>query len=223
MATILAVCRVEQLLPDAGSVGVTAIDKRPVDGRVKVRPLGLRADVQADRKHHGGPTKALYAYADEDAEFWAGELGRPIPAGLFGENLRTSGLDVNGAEIGERWRIGDELVVEVTCPRTPCATFQRRMREPQWVKRFTQANRVGAYLSVVHSGTVGAGDAVDVIHRPGHGVTIASWFAEADAEQADALEAAEAARTVSLAREMVESIAGVRRRESRTSATAAHY
>ena len=111
MATILAVCRVEQLLPDASSVGVTAIDKRPVDGRVKVRPLGLRADVQADRKHHGGLTKALYAYAQEDAEFWAAELGRPVPAGLFGENLRTSGLDVNGAEIGERWRIGDELVV----------------------------------------------------------------------------------------------------------------
>ncbi|WP_348789760.1 MOSC domain-containing protein [Leifsonia sp. NPDC080035] len=212
MARILAVCRVEQLLPDASSVGVTAIDKRPVDGRVKARPLGLRADVQADRKNHGGPSKALYAYAEEDAEFWAAELGRPIPAGLFGENLRTAGLDVNGAEIGERWRIGDELVVEVTCPRTPCATFQRRMREQQWVKRFTQANRVGAYLSIVHAGTVGAGDTVEVVDRPGHGVTIASWFGGADAAQADALEAAERAGAVTLAREMVESIASVRRR-----------
>jgi len=118
MAEILAVCRVTQLLPDSGSTGVTAIDKRPVAERLRVRPLGVRGDVQADRAHHGGASKALYAYADEDAAFWAAELGRPIPAGLFGENLRTAGLDVNGAEIGERWTIGDELVVEVTCPRT---------------------------------------------------------------------------------------------------------
>ena len=212
MAEILAVCRVAQLLPDSGSVGVTAIDKRPVLERLRVRPLGVRGDVQADRTDHGGASKALYAYADEDAAFWAAQLGRPIPAGLFGENLRTAGLDVNGAEIGERWTIGDEVVVEVTCPRTPCATFQRRMREPQWVKRFTQEGRPGAYLSVVKSGTVGAGDVVRVLSRPGHGVSIASWFTGADAEQADALEEAEAAGLLTLAPEMRESVDDVRSR-----------
>lgn len=212
MAEILAVCRVAQLLPDSGSTGVTAIDKRPVLERLRVRPLGVRGDVQADRTHHGGASKALYAYADEDAAFWAAELGRPIPAGLFGENLRTAGLDVNGAEIGERWTIGDELVVEVTCPRMPCAVFQRRMQEPQWVKRFTQEGRPGAYLSVAKSGTVGAGDVVRVLSRPGHGVSIASWFTGADAAQADALEAAEAAGLLTLAPEMRESVDDVRSR-----------
>ncbi len=209
---MLAVCRVAQLRPDAGNVGVTAIDKQPVETRLKVRGLGLYGDVQADRKHHGGSTKALYAYAEEAAEWWAAELGRPIPAGLFGENLRTLGLDVDGAEIGERWRIGEKLVVEVTCPRTPCATFQRRMGEPQWVRRFTEAGRVGAYLSVVHAGSVGAGDTVEVVRRPGHGVTIASWFTAADTDQADALAAAEEAGALELAREMTESIATVRGR-----------
>lgn len=211
-ARILAVCRVAQLRPDSGNVGVTAIDKQPVEPRLKVRTLGLYGDVQADRKHHGGVGKALYAYADEAADFWEAELGRAIPPGLFGENLRTVGLDVDGAEIGERWRIGDELVVEVTCPRTPCATFQRRMREPQWVRRFTEAGRVGAYLAVVHTGTVGAGDAVEVVRRPGHGVTVASWFSGADAEQAEALLAAEADGRLELYREMTESIAKVRGR-----------
>jgi MOSC domain-containing protein YiiM len=213
MAEILAVCRVEQLLRDSGGVGVTAIDKRPVRARLHVRPLGLHGDVQADRKNHGGVSKALYAYADEDAVFWADRLGRDIPAGLFGENLRTSGLDVNGAEIGERWAIGDELVVEVTCPREPCATFQRRMREPQWVKRFTAEGRPGAYLSVVKSGGVGAGDAVRIVSRPGHGVTVASWFTDADAAQADALEAAERTGLVALVREMHEAIAKIRKRQ----------
>lgn len=212
MAELLAVCRVDTLLTDDGSIGVTAIDKRPVDEPLHVRPLGLYGDVQADRKHHGGLTKALYAYAEEDAAFWSGELGREVTPGLFGENLRTAGLDVNGAEIGERWRIGDELVVEVTCPRTPCGTFQRRLREPGWVKRFTEAARPGAYLKVVKSGAVQAGDTIELVRKPGHGVTVASWFAAADAAQADALEQAEREGAVSLAAEIHESIARVRKR-----------
>lgn len=210
MAELLALCRVGNLLPDAGPVGVTAIGKHPVAERLRVRPFGLHGDVQADRKHHGGLTKALYAYASEDAAFWASELGRDIPAGLFGENLHTAGLDVNGAEIGERWAIGDELVVEVTCPRTPCATFQRRMHEQHWVKRFTQAGRPGAYLSVVKAGTIGAGDPIRIVSRPGHGVTVASFFAGADASQARALRAAEAAGTLTLVPEMHKAIENMR-------------
>ncbi len=207
MAEILALCRVDRLLPDPGTVGVTAIDKRPVDEPLRVRPLGLYGDVQADRKHHGGATMALYAYADEDAQAWADALGRDIPPGLFGENLRTAGLDVSGAEIGEQWRIGDALVVEVTFPRTPCAVFQRRMNEPHWVRRFTEAGMPGAYLRVVHSGTIAAGDAIEVVSRPGHGVTVASWFTAADAHQAAALDRAERAGTVRLASEMREAVA----------------
>lgn len=206
MAELLELCRVEKLIPDAGSVGVTAIDKRPVAEPLRVRPYGLYGDVQADRKHHGGLSKALYAYAQEDADYWADALGRDIPAGLFGENLRTAGLDVNGAEIGERWRIGDELVVEVTCPREPCATFQRRMGERQWVKRFTEVGLPGAYLGIVTAGTIAAGDTIQVLSRPGHGVTVASWFTSADADQVDALESAERAGTLTLAPELAAAI-----------------
>lgn len=176
MGSILAVCRVHQLLPDPGSVGTTAIDKRPVVGRVKARMLGLYADVQADRVHHGGPDQAVYAYAQEDAEHWAHELGREISPGLFGENLRTAGVDVSTAVVGERWRVGS-AVLEVTQPRTPCSTFQRRMGEERWVRRFTAANRTGAYLRVAEAGDIGAGDTVDVVHVPEHGVRIADWFA----------------------------------------------
>lgn len=175
MAELLAVCRVHVLHPDAGTVGVTAIDKRPVEGRIKVRPLGLYADVQADRANHGGVDQAVYAYAQEDAEFWAPELGREVEPGLFGENLRTRDLDVNGAVIGEQWRIGSALL-EVTQPRVPCQTFGRRLGEERWVRRFTQANRTGAYLRVVENGDIGAGDTVDVVHRPEHAVTVADWF-----------------------------------------------
>jgi MOSC domain-containing protein YiiM len=185
--TVTAVCRVDRLLPDAGTIGVTAIDKRPVDGPVRVRPLGLYADVQADRKHHGGEDQAVYAYADEDAAHFAAVLDRPVPAGLFGENLRTSGVDVTGAVTGERWRIGDTLELEVTIPRIPCGTFARRMDVDKWVKRFMAEGRPGAYLRVVRSGEVAAGDPVVVVDRPDHGVTIGDMFAGMSVEQASAV------------------------------------
>ena len=187
MATVTAVCRVAALMPDAGTIGITAIDKRPVDGRVRIRPLGLYADVQADRKHHGGEDQAVYAYADEDAAFFAEQLDRPIEPGLFGENLRVSGVAVTDAVVGERWRIGDTLVLEVTIPRIPCGTFARRMGVDKWVRRFTEEGRPGAYLRVVKSGEVAAGDPVTVVDRPEHGVTIGAMFAGLTPEQATAI------------------------------------
>lgn len=187
MPLVTAVCRVEQLLPDSGTIGITAIDKRPVDGPVRVRPLGLHADVQADRKHHGGEDQAVYVYADEDAAYFAEQLDRPIPPGLFGENLRTTGVDVTGLVIGERLRLGDTLELEVTIPRIPCGTFARRMKVDKWVKRFAEEGRPGAYLRVRKSGSVAAGDAVTVLERPEHGVTIGQMFAGLTAEQATAV------------------------------------
>ncbi|MFC4243788.1 MOSC domain-containing protein [Gryllotalpicola reticulitermitis] len=185
MATLLALCRVDKLMPDSGSVGVTAIDKQPVADSLEVKAYGVYGDVQADRKNHGGLFQAVYAYAQEDADWWAGELGREIPAGLFGENLRTIGLPVSDAEIGERWLIGGALLLEVTSPRTPCATFQRRMGEEQWIKRFTEAGRVGAYFRVIRHGAIAAGDEIEVIHRPAHGVSVRRMFEARGAAKAE--------------------------------------
>ncbi|PZF56231.1 MOSC domain-containing protein [Curtobacterium sp. MCBD17_034] len=184
MPFVTAVCRVHQLIPDSGTVGVTAIDKRPVTDPLRVRPLGLHGDVQANRKHHGGEDQAVYAYADEDAAYFSTVLGRPVEPGLFGENLRTSGIEVSTAVVGERWRVGDGLVLEVTLPRVPCATFARRMKVDKWVRTFTDANRTGAYLRVVRSGAVQAGDRIERFDRPAHGITVADVFAGLGRDQA---------------------------------------
>jgi MOSC domain-containing protein YiiM len=182
-SVVTAVCVVHTVREDAG--GRTAIDKRPVEGRRRVGRLGLVGDTQCDTRHHGGPYQAVYAYADEDAAWWEGRLGRSLSPGLFGENLRTSGLDLGSAVIGERWRIGDgpdAVVVQVTKPRVPCATFMRRMGEPHWVKRFTEAGRAGAYLSVLEVGSIAAGDPIVVLERPEHGVTVLEAFRYDDPE-----------------------------------------
>jgi MOSC domain-containing protein YiiM len=97
----------------------TSIWKSPADGRVAVRGVNVAGDDQADREFHGGPDKAVYAYAREDTVWWERELGRELENGNFGENLTVSGVDVTGAVVGERWEIGT-VVLEVAQPRIPC-------------------------------------------------------------------------------------------------------
>jgi MOSC domain-containing protein YiiM len=151
---------------------LSAIGKAPVDGRVRVRGVNLDGDDQADRSVHGGPDKAVYAYAAEDSAWWAQELGRPVGPGAFGENLTVEGVDVSGAVVGERWRIGS-VELEVCQPRLPCFKLGLRHGDPGMVRRFAKAERPGAYLRIVREGDIGAGDAVEVVDRPEHGVTVA--------------------------------------------------
>lgn len=196
---ISAVCVLHALLAEPSNPdGTTAIDKRPVSGPVAMGERGMDGDDQRDRANHGGAEYAVYLYADEDATWWAHELSRPIPPGLFGENLRTTGLDVSGLVIGTRVRIGDQAIGEVTSPRNPCATFARRMGEPHWVRLFTEHRAPGAYLRVSEPGAVEAGDAIEVLSVPAHGVTVAATMTPAQLGAAEALLAAAEAGEVYL-------------------------
>jgi MOSC domain-containing protein YiiM len=159
-------------VPWRGGTVTTAIWKNPVAGRVRVRGVNVDGDRQANLEDHGGVDKALYAYAAEDLEWWAGQLGRELPAGSFGENLTVRGLDVSGAVVGERWRAGGTLL-EVSQPRTPCFKLGIRMGSQRFPSRFAAAGRPGAYLRILTEGEVAAGDPVQVVHRPGHGLTVA--------------------------------------------------
>ncbi|WP_030681712.1 MOSC domain-containing protein [Streptomyces sp. NRRL B-1347] len=180
-------------VPYTNSPGnLTGIDKQPVDGPVRVTApgpkgiggSGLAGDSIGERRHHGGNDQAVYAFAREDLDEWGRELGRELRNGMFGENLTTTGVDVNGALIGERWRVGAELLLEVTSSRIPCRTFQGHMDEQSWVRRFTQALRPGAYLRVLEPGEIQTGDAIEIAYRPDHDVTVALQFRAVTAERA---------------------------------------
>jgi MOSC domain-containing protein YiiM len=152
---------------------MSAIVKEPVEGPVRVEGVNLAGDDQADRRVHGGPDKAVYAYAREDSDWWAAELGREIVDGMFGENLTTEGLDVSGAIIGERWQVGT-AVLEVCQPRLPCSKLGLRFADLKMVKRFGEAGRPGVYLRIISEGELQAGDEITVLSRPGHGITVAN-------------------------------------------------
>ncbi|APU41744.1 MOSC domain-containing protein [Streptomyces sp. NPDC056254] len=173
--------------------GVTGIGKRPVPGPVRVFAPGAKAtglgsglegDTVCNRRHHGGDHQAVYAYAREDLDLWERELGRELPGGLFGENFTTSGVDLNTARLGDRWRVGSDLVLEVASARIPCRTFQGVLGEAGWVRRFTREARPGAYLRVIQEGSVSPGDPIEIIHRPDHDVTVQLWFRAFTTERA---------------------------------------
>ena len=165
------------MIERAGRMVPTGIWKVPVEGRVAVRGVNIAGDEQADRSVHGGPHKAVYAYAREDIDWWQRELGRELPDGVFGENLTLRGLDLTAALVGERWRVGS-AVLEVSEPRFPCWKLGVRFGDQTMLKRFAAAARPGAYLRIAQEGELEAGDVVERIARPAHELTIGA-FAQA--------------------------------------------
>ncbi|SDN84716.1 MOSC domain-containing protein YiiM [Actinomyces ruminicola] len=193
VGSLTAVCAVSRLRPDAGEAGVSAIHKAPLDGPAAVNRLGIVLDQQADRAHHGGLHKALYAMDGAEVRYWSKVLGGVRP-GALGENLviepgPAGGID--DVELGAVLSIGDPrgdgLRARVTGVRNPCPTFARGVGRGDWVEVFSSRNRVGVYLAVLKEGTVSIGDEVRVLSSPGHRVTCTRWFAHHDPRDAQAL------------------------------------
>jgi MOSC domain-containing protein YiiM len=158
-------------IPLRGKLHSTGIWKLPVDHRVKVRTVGLEGDTQADLSVHGGARKAVYTYAVEDCRWWEKTLDKKLVPGTFGENLTLGGMSINDVLIKEQWRIGT-AEFEVTQPRQPCWKLGVKMEDRHFPRKFSEAGRPGAYLSVVKEGELGRDDLVEVIHRPAHPMTI---------------------------------------------------
>ncbi len=160
----------------AGRSVTSCIWKKPVNGRVLVEGINLHGDDQADRRVHGGPDKAVYAYAAEDYAWWGDVLGRHLGAGTFGENLTTEGIDLSACVIGQEWQVGT-AVLQVAQPREPCFKLGMRMGDADFVELFGSSGRSGTYLRIRQPGDIGAGDPIVASHPPSHGLTVADLVA----------------------------------------------
>lgn len=159
---VVAVCvGLPRTIGEGGAQPVrSGIGKHPVSGLVTVGPTGLDGDGQADLVNHGGVDKAVYAYDRSDAIYWEERLGRPLPPGVFGENLAVEGLPSATARVGDRLRIGTALL-EVTQPRVPCYKLGIHMGDAAFPAAFAKALRVGFYLRVIETGSLSAESAVE--------------------------------------------------------------
>ncbi len=174
----------ERIVPKPRGVERTGIYKLPVEAPARVTALGLADDAVCDMKNHGGPDQAVYVYGGEDYRWWSHKLGHSLTPGTFGENLTVSGLESARACIGDRLSIG-EVVLEVTAPRIPCKTLARRMGDPQFVKRFREAERPGLYCRVLREGSLQAGQTVAYERAPAGAVRILDLFRDHYAPAAD--------------------------------------
>jgi MOSC domain-containing protein YiiM len=147
-----------------GGVVKTGIFKEPVAGVRPLRRFNLEGDGQADLSVHGGPDKAVYAYASEHYDFWRSEFPRSdYPWGIFGENLSTTGLLEDQVCVGDEFRVGTARLV-VTQPRMPCFKLGIRFGNPEIIKRFLESRRPGIYFGIVEEGQVGPGDRIELVN-----------------------------------------------------------
>ncbi|WCB94301.1 Protein YiiM [Baekduia alba] len=155
-------------LPWRGRAVPSAIDKRPVDGRIALAPLGFAGDEQADLRVHGGPDKAVCCYPSEHFPRWAALLERDaMPFGAFGENLTLAGALETDVCIGDTYTLGGEggAVVQVSQPRGPCFKIAARWGRKAVTRTMAYDMIAGFYLRVLEPGTVGAGDTLDLVER----------------------------------------------------------
>jgi len=164
---------------------LTSIFKSPVPGRLAVRGNNVAGDRQSDLTVHGGPKKAIYAYAWEHYAYWSAALQRELRPGSFGENLTTEGLLETDVQIGARYRVGSAILA-VTQPRMPCYKLALRFELASMVKLFWKSGLSGIYFGVVEEGEVGAGDSMELLAGDAAGVTIADVLRVYKGEDRDA-------------------------------------
>lgn len=165
----------ERPIANGKRTGTSGIFKNPVSGAVSIRTTGLIGDTIVDTDNHGGVDQAVYLYGQTDYVWWESELGKPLGAGTFGENLTIDGLVSSHFSIGDRFNIGTVLL-EVTAPRIPCQTLNARMGDAQFIRRFRAAERPGLYCRVLIPGVVQHGDAVTYVPTQGERIPVVEAF-----------------------------------------------
>lgn len=176
----------EQTQQNGNRIEHTGIYKNSTPAAVNITPLGLTGDHVHDQENHGGPDQAVYVYSKQDYDWWAGELGKPLAPGTFGENLTIDGLDTAPLQIGDRLIVGpNALILEVTAARIPCSTLASRMQDPQFVKRFRAAQRPGVYCRVIAADSVQVGNAVRLDAYDGDTILVNEMFNQWYTQDAD--------------------------------------
>jgi MOSC domain-containing protein YiiM len=148
-----------------GKVWSSAIFKHAVQTPLKLGKTNLEGDRQADLSVHGGPDKAVLAYAAEHYTEWHREGLAQMDYGAFGENFTISGQTEADVCLGDVYRIG-EARVEVSQPRSPCAKLARKWKLPDLPARVLANGRSGWYLRVLQEGMVAPRQALQLIERP---------------------------------------------------------
>ena len=157
----MKVLSINTAIPEKLQVGkksvTTGIFKQPRKGPILINELGLNGDTIVNKKVHGGVDQAIYIYSAEDYTWWEEQLGRDLHPGVFGENLTISNYHDGDLRVGDRLLLAGNVLLEISCPRVPCAQFTTKMGDSSFAKKFVAAQRPGAYARVLVPGEIDVG------------------------------------------------------------------
>lgn len=153
---------------------MTGFFKQPITEPAFARVNGIDGDGQADRAVHGGPDKAILAYSFDHYPYWQEILNvDPLSTGAFGENFTVAGVTENDVGIGDIWRVGESVIVQVSQPRQPCWKLARRWQRKALAVEVQDNGKTGWYFRVLEEGPVQAGMSFELIERPHADWTVA--------------------------------------------------
>lgn len=152
----------------ANTETLTGIHKHEVD-YAYLSENGLSNDEQGDKRHHGGPEKALHHFASDHYHRLQDQLPEPAAErcqpGAFGENLVTEGFTETDVCAGDTYKLG-EAIIQVSQPRQPCWRLNLRFGIPDMSRRLQQGLRTGWYYRVLQPGRVRKEDTLILTERP---------------------------------------------------------
>lgn len=142
----------------------SAIAKVRTAGPLRLGRSGLAGDTVADRRHHGGPEKAVCVYPAVRYAAWRERYGRDLRRPAFGENLLVAGADEADTCVGDRIALGT-AVVQVSQPRVPCHKPALFTGEARLTSDLVTTGWTGWYLRVLEPGAVTEGDTIALVER----------------------------------------------------------
>ncbi|MEZ7501596.1 MOSC domain-containing protein [Psychrobacter sp. Arc29] len=162
---------------------MSAIDKAPITAPVAVNFMGLTTDEQADRKHHGGPLKAVHQLPTATYEKINTEFDLKVRIGTLGENLTTEAVDglpeMNESNvcIGDVYQYGDDNIngedsvqLRIVQPRRPCYKINDQIGQftkvPNIAAWVSKQGISGWYFQVVRGGMINDDLPVYLVKRP---------------------------------------------------------
>ncbi len=149
----------------------TAIHKHPIEHRVYLSSTNIDGDEQADKKHHGGPDKAVCAYSYERYSYWENIYGHQLERNQFGENLTLRGITEETACIGDIFSCG-EAILQISQPRIPCFKLGIRCGKTDIAERFQKTGFTGFYFRVLQPGYISVNDPFILIEKAKHSTSI---------------------------------------------------
>jgi MOSC domain-containing protein YiiM len=136
------------------------VQKEEVEEVLLVENLGIQGDAHAGFGH-----RQVSLLAEESVDKMRARGLKDLKPGAFGENLLTRGLELTRLKVGDRLRVGRDILLEVTQIGKECVD----RCAIYYAAGDCIMPREGIFARVLKGGRARAGDRIEVLEESGSG------------------------------------------------------